>query len=111
MKSGQLSWKRPLKPAGYQIKCPMPSEGNSSPTFHAVSPLSVPPDSFCHIFLPMAAFWADVRLLVGLFSGEAGGFPGAQAEKARARRKAGFRMRMMMKIKGLLVKRQGCWGR
>ncbi len=35
----------------------MPSDGNSSPAFQAVRPATVPPLSFCQIFLPILAFW------------------------------------------------------
>ncbi len=58
MNSGQVSVKGPLCEAVYQMKWPMPNEGNSSPAFQVVSPSTEPPHSFCQIFLPMAFFCA-----------------------------------------------------
>ena len=62
MNSGQVSVQRPSNPRGYQMKCPIPSEGNSSPSFQWVSPLTLPPDSFCQIFMPTARRWAPFRV-------------------------------------------------
>ena len=38
----------------------MPSEGNSSPTFQWVSPVTFPPDSFFQIWFPSLTFSAAV---------------------------------------------------
>jgi len=45
----------------------------------------VPPDSFCQIFFPTAAFWEAVRLEAGAVFAPTGGFPGAQAVSRAAR--------------------------
>ena len=64
MNGGQLSAKRPLEPAGYQMKWPIPSEGTSSPPFHVVSPETLPAHSFCQIFRPIAALMNEIEFPV-----------------------------------------------
>ncbi len=53
------------------MKWPIPIDGNSSPSFHVVSPLKVPPDSFCQILRPIFCLAAaDIPVLAG-WPGEA----------------------------------------
>ncbi len=92
MNEGQLSSNRPLNPAGYQMKCPIPSEGNSSPAFQVVNPLTVPPHSFCQIFRPIVSFCAALRFDAAAACGTVG-LPGEHAAKlktAHTRNPMGF---------------------
>src|SRR5437867_970561 len=50
---GKLSSNGPRIPAGYQMKWPIPREAKFSPSFHEVSPATVPLHSFCQIFFPI----------------------------------------------------------
>src|SRR6056297_3198636 len=45
------------------MKCPIPREGKSSPTFQEVSPSTVPLHSFFQIFFPIAAASAWERVI------------------------------------------------
>ena len=45
---------RTSPPFRYQMKWAMPSEANSSPAFHVVRPLTVPPHSFFQMRLPIS---------------------------------------------------------
>ena len=38
------------------MKCPIPIEGNCSPSFQCVRPVIFPADSFCQIFFPTLSF-------------------------------------------------------
>ena len=55
-KEGKLSSNLSVIPAGNQMKCPMPREGNASPRFQETSPFTVPAHSFCQIFRAIFAF-------------------------------------------------------
>ena len=66
------------------MKWPIPIDGNSSPAFQVVRPSTVPPHSFCQIFLPMAAFWAPLsELAAGLAAAWVVSEAGPQAARAR----------------------------
>ena len=49
-----------VTPAGNQMKCPIPRDGNASPRFQETSPLIVPAHSFCQIFRAIFAFTSPV---------------------------------------------------
>src|SRR5262245_35880785 len=52
IKRGKPSWGE-LRPKGYQLKCPIPSDAKRSPSFQLVRPLILPPHSLYQIFTPI----------------------------------------------------------
>ena len=52
-REGNDSWKGYSFPSGYQRKCPIPSEANSSPSFQAVRFSVFPPHSFLNMRDPI----------------------------------------------------------
>ena len=59
---GKLSSNGPRAPSGYQMKWPIPREAKFSPSFHDVSPATVPLHSFCQILLPIRRVSVGERL-------------------------------------------------
>ena len=58
---GKLSSNGPRRPAGYQMKWPMPSDAKSSPPFQLVRPATLPAHSFCQMRWPTRFICAEVK--------------------------------------------------